>query len=238
MKIALIGYGKMGKAIEEIATAKGNEVVLRISIDNPEDFTEENLQKADVAIEFSTPESAADNIKKCFDAGVPVVCGTTGWLKDLDNVKQYCTKKNSAFLYASNFSVGVNLFFALNKYLAELMNDRFEYNVTMEEVHHTQKKDAPSGTAITLAEQILDKSNTKKKWVNDKTDNEAELEIISKRIDEVPGVHTVKYNSPVDFIEITHSAYNRKGFASGAVLAAKFLAGKKGIFTMQDVLGL
>lgn len=238
MKIALIGYGKMGKAIEEIATAKGDEVVLRISIDNPEDFTAANLQKANVAIEFSTPESAADNIKKCFDAGVPVVCGTTGWLQDLHAIKQYCIEKNSAFLYASNFSVGVNLFFALNKYLAELMRNRFEYNVTMEEVHHTQKKDAPSGTAITLAEQILDRSNTKKNWVNDTTENENDLEIISKRIDEVPGVHTVKYNSPVDFIEITHSAYNRKGFASGAVLAARFIADKKGIFTMQDVLGL
>lgn len=238
MKIALIGYGKMGKAIEEIATANDDEVVLRITIDNTEDFTIENLQKADVAIEFSTPHSAAENIKKCFDANVPVVCGTTGWLKDLDSVKQYCIEKNSAFLYASNFSVGVNLFFALNKYLAALMKDYTEYNVTMEEVHHTQKKDAPSGTAITLAEQILEKIQAKKNWVNDTTENEAELAIISKRIDEVPGIHTVKYNSPVDFIEITHSAYNRKGFAGGAVLAAKFIADKKGIFTMQDVLGL
>jgi 4-hydroxy-tetrahydrodipicolinate reductase len=238
MKIALIGYGKMGKTIEEIAVAEGDEVVLKISIDNTELFTTENIKQADVAIEFSTPESAVDNIRKCLDAGVPVVCGTTGWLKDMDVVKEYCTQKRGAFLYASNFSIGVNLFFALNKYLASLMNTHKEYNVSMEEVHHTQKKDAPSGTAITLAEQLLENIKSKKTWVNEETNDPSELEIISKRIGDVPGTHTIKYNSPNDYIEITHSAYNRKGFAAGAVQAAKFIAGKKGIFSMQDVLGL
>ena len=228
----------MGKTIEEIAIAEGDEVVLKITIDNTEDFTVENLQKADVAIEFSTPESAVFNIKKCIDAGVPVVCGTTGWLKDLDAIKEYCTQKQGAFLYASNFSIGVNLFFALNKYLASLMSKHKEYNVSVEEVHHTQKKDAPSGTAITLAEQVLENIKSKKAWVNNETNDPSELEITSKRIGDVPGIHTIKYNSPNDYIEITHSAYSRKGFAAGAVQAANFIAGKKGIFSMQDVLGL
>jgi 4-hydroxy-tetrahydrodipicolinate reductase len=238
MKIALIGYGKMGKAIEAIANNEGDEIVLKISSQNQDEFTVHNLKQADVAIEFTNPRSAVENIKKCFDAGVPVVCGTTGWLKELDTIKEYCTQKQGAFLYASNFSIGVNLFFALNKYLASLMSTQHEYNVSMEEVHHAQKKDAPSGTAITLAEQLLENIKSKKNWVNNETDNLSELEIISKRIGDVPGIHTIKYNSPNDFIEITHSAYNRKGFAAGAVQAAKFIAGKKGIFSMQDVLGL
>jgi len=238
MKIALIGYGKMGRTIEEIAIAGGDEIVLKISIDNTELFTIDSIKQADVAIEFSSPESAAENIKKCLEAGVPVVCGTTGWLKDLDVIKEYCVQKQGAFLYASNFSIGVNLFFALNKYLASLMSARNEYNVSMEEVHHTQKIDAPSGTAITLAEHVLENIKPKKHWVNNETDDPSELEIISKRIGDVPGIHTIKYNSPNDYIEITHSAYNRKGFAAGAVQAAKFIVGKKGIFSMQDVLGL
>jgi len=238
MKIALIGYGKMGKTIEEIALANGDEVVLRISIENTEMFTTDHIKQADVAIEFSSPESAVENIKKCFDAGVPVVCGTTGWLKQYDEIKEYCNAKQSAFLYASNFSVGVNLFFALNKYLADLMSAYSEYDVCMEEVHHTQKKDAPSGTAITLAEQVLERIRTKKNWVNQETGNASELSIISKREGNVAGIHTVKYNSPTDFIEVTHSAYNRKGFANGALLAAKFIIGKKGIFSMHDVLGV
>ncbi len=238
MKIALIGYGKMGKAIEEIALANGDEVVLKIGIENLEDFTIQNLKQADVAIEFTDPHSAVENIKKCLDAGLPVVCGTTGWLAELDTIKTYSAEKNGTFLYASNFSVGVNLFFALNKYLAALMSNHSEYEVSVEEVHHTQKKDAPSGTAITLAEQLLEKIKAKQNWVNEKTSDNSELEIISKRVNDVPGIHTIKYNSPVDYIEITHSAYNRKGFAGGALLAAKYVADKKGIFTMQDVLGL
>ncbi len=238
MKIALIGYGKMGKAIEEIAKANGDEIVLKISSENKNLFTPGNIKHADVAIEFSNPHSAAENIKTCFDANVPVVCGTTGWLQQLDEIKEYCDQKQGAFLYASNFSIGVNLFFALNKYLAGLMSTHNEYGVRIEEIHHTQKKDAPSGTAITLAEQILENIKTKKSWVNKETDNASELEIISKRIDDVPGIHAIKYNSSTDFIEITHSAHNRKGFAGGALLAAKFIVGKKGIFSMEDVLGL
>jgi 4-hydroxy-tetrahydrodipicolinate reductase len=238
MKIALIGYGKMGKAIEEIANNEGDEIVLKITSRNQNEFTVDNLKQADVAIEFSNPHNAVENIKKCFDAGVPVVCGTTGWLQELDTIKEYCTQKHGAFLYASNFSIGVNLFFALNKYLASLMSTRHEYNVSMEEVHHTQKKDAPSGTAITLAEQLLENIKSKKTWVNNETDDLSELEIISKRIGDVPGIHTIKYNSPNDYIEIIHSAYNRRGFAAGAVQAARFIIGKKGIFSMQDVLGL
>ncbi|MEP6466570.1 MAG: 4-hydroxy-tetrahydrodipicolinate reductase [Parafilimonas sp.] len=238
MKIALIGYGKMGKAIEEIALSEGDEIVLKISSSNKKEFTIDDLKNADVAIEFSNPESAVENIKKCFDANVPVVCGTTGWLKNLDEIKTYCSKKNGTFLYASNFSIGVNLFFALNSYLAGLMSSQKEYNVSIEETHHTQKKDAPSGTAITLAEQILEKIKIKKSWVNNKAEDDLQLEIISKRIDDVPGIHTIRYDSENDFIEITHSAYNRKGFATGALLAAKFIADKKGIFSMQDVLGL
>ncbi|MGN6355092.1 MAG: 4-hydroxy-tetrahydrodipicolinate reductase [Parafilimonas sp.] len=238
MKIALIGYGKMGKAIEAIAKENGDEIVLKISSSNQNEFTADNLKQADAAIEFTNPHSAVENIKKCLDANIPVVCGTTGWLKDLPEIKSYIEQKTGTFLFASNFSVGVNLFFALNEYLASLMSSHKEYQVSIEEVHHTQKKDAPSGTAITLAGQLLEKIKTKKNWVNDKTNNESELEIISKRIDDVPGIHTIKYNSPIDYIEITHSAYNRKGFAGGALLAAKFIAGKKGIFTMKDVLGL
>ncbi len=238
MKIALIGYGKMGKAIEEIAEVEGHEIVLKIASENRNLLTIENIKQADVAIEFTNPQSAVDNIKKCFDANVPVVCGTTGWLKEMDEIKNYCSQKQGAFLYASNFSVGVNLFFALNNYLATLMSTHTEYNISIEETHHTQKKDAPSGTAITLAEQILEKIKSKTNWVNNESNDASTLEIISRRINDVPGIHTIKYNSATDFIQITHSAHNRKGFAGGALLAAKFIAGKKGIFSMQDVLGL
>jgi 4-hydroxy-tetrahydrodipicolinate reductase len=238
MKIALIGYGKMGKAIEKIAAGNGDEIVLKIASANKDIFTVDNLKEADAAIEFTNPHSAVENIKKCMDAGVPVVCGTTGWLNQLDEIKSYCNKKNGAFIHASNFSIGVNLFFALNKYLASLMSDHKEYAVSIKETHHTQKKDAPSGTAISLAEQLLQSIKTKKGWVNAKTNDAAQLEIISERIGDVPGIHSIKYDSPTDFIEITHSAYNRKGFAGGALLAAKFIIGKHGIFSMQDVLGL
>lgn len=236
MKIALIGYGKMGKAIEEIAIEKGYEIVLRISSFNKELFTIDNLKQADVAIEFTNQNNAVENIKKCIDANVPVVSGSTGWLKDRDNVIDYCKEKNGAFLYASNFSVGVNIFFALNNYLAGLMSKENNYDVSIEEIHHTQKKDAPSGTAITIAEQIIQKIQTKKSWVNEKADEENELEIISKRIDKVPGTHKVLYHSDIDDIEIIHTAHNRKGFAAGALLAAEFIINKEGIFSMDDVL--
>ena len=238
MKIALIGYGKMGKAIEEVAVLKGHDIVLKISSQNTEDLTIGNLQKADVAIEFTNPHSAVNNIKKCLDSGVPVVSGSTGWLQQWDEVKSYCNEKNGTMLYASNFSIGVNLFFELNTYLAKLMAAYPEYDVMLEEIHHTQKKDAPSGTAITLAEELMKYITNKKRWVNKESNNKEELSIISKRIDPAPGTHTIKYTSIIDNIEITHTAHNRRGFASGAVLAAEFLKGKKGIYSMKDVLHL
>lgn len=238
MKLALIGYGKMGMAVEEIALAKGYEIVLKITIDNTEDLTAENLRQADAAIEFTGPHSAVHNLKLCASAGVPVVCGSTGWLQHWDEVTAYFKEKNGALLYASNFSIGVNLFFELNTYLARLMQAHTEYDVMMEEIHHTQKKDAPSGTAITLAEHILQFSTIKKRWVNHLSDNEEELEIISERTDPVPGTHTIQYISAIDDIEIKHTAHSRKGFAAGAVLAAEFIKNKKGIFGMKDVLAL
>lgn len=238
MKIALIGYGKMGKAIEEIALQNGHEIVLRIHIDNTEEMTAENLQKADVAIEFTGPESAVENLKKCFDAGTPVVCGSTGWLNRWDEIANLCAAKNGSLIYASNFSIGVNLFFEVNMYLAKLMTNYEMYDVQLTEIHHTQKKDAPSGTAITLAEQILANINRKKRWVNYETDNQEELQITSERIDPAAGTHIIKYTSAIDDIEIIHTAHNRTGFATGAVKAAEFLHGRKGIFGMKDVLGL
>jgi len=236
MKIALLGYGKMGKAIEEIALQKGHNIVLRIHDQNLDELTKKNLQKADVAIEFTSPQSAAYNILLCFESGVPVVCGTTGWLAQMDMVQQKCKEHNGTFLYASNFSIGVNIFFELNKKLAELMKHQLNYNVSIEEIHHTEKKDAPSGTAITLAEEIIRTSQQKNKWVNKISDTPNELSIISKRIDPAAGTHSVKYSSDVDDIEIIHTAHNRKGFAAGAVLAAEFIFDKKGIFSMKDVL--
>ncbi|MCE3283563.1 MAG: 4-hydroxy-tetrahydrodipicolinate reductase [Chitinophagaceae bacterium] len=238
MKIALIGYGKMGKAIETIALGKGHEVVLRIDMDNQHEFTADNLSRADVAIEFTGPHSAVDNLKKLFDFGVAVVSGSTGWLERWEEVKQYCESKNGSFIYASNFSIGVNLFFELNTYLARLMKDHPAYEVSMEEIHHTQKKDAPSGTAITLAEQVLQHIQGKKQWANEPTGKKEDLLITSKRIDPAPGTHSIKYSSEVDDIEIIHTAHSRVGFAGGAVAAAEFLNGKKGIYTMKDVLGL
>lgn len=235
MKIALLGYGKMGHVIEEIALKRGHEIVLKINDQNLGDLTEASIKKAEVAIEFSNPESAVSNIRFCLKENIPVVCGTTGWLRELKNIEDECRKMNGSFLYASNFSVGVNIFFEINKKLAALMKPHSSYHVKMEEIHHTQKKDAPSGTAITLAEQIIS-TGKKSTWINSETDNEKQLSIISKRIDEVPGTHSVKYFSDVDDIEIIHTAHNRKGFAEGAVLAAEFIVDKKGIFSMKDVL--
>ncbi len=236
MKIAIIGYGKMGKAIEEIALKKHHEIVLKISSNNTSELTISNLQTADVAIEFTNALNVLQNLKLCFDANIPVVTGTTGWLQHYSETENYCAKKKGTFLYASNFSIGVNLFFEINKYVATLLNSHKEYNVLLEEIHHTQKKDAPSGTAITLAEQILQRNSSKKKWVNEKNQQPEELEIISKRIDEIAGTHKIKYQSDIDDIEIIHTAHNRKGFAQGAVAAAEFIQNKKGIFTMKDIL--
>ena len=238
MKIALIGYGKMGHAIEEIALQRGHEIVLKIGIENVQDNTIDNIKKADVAIEFTGPEIAFDNVIRCIEAGVPVVSGSTGWLQRFEEATAFCSKKNGALLYASNFSVGVNIFFAINKKLAELMAPHKEYDVSLTEIHHTQKKDAPSGTAITLAESILQSIDQKKKWVNEASNKREELQIISERIDPAPGTHTITYKSDIDDIEIKHTAHNRKGFATGAVLAAEFLHNKKGIYNMSDVLGL
>ena len=238
MKIALIGYGKMGKAIESIALSKGHEIVLKIDIQNNQDFTEAALQKADVAIEFTGPHSAFENVKKCIAWGVPVVSGSTGWLDQWAEIKDLCAEKNGTLIYSSNYSIGVNLFFELNKQLAQLMESYNSYDVSMTEVHHTEKKDAPSGTAISLAEQILTHLGRKNKWVNGASANSNELVIQSERIDPAPGTHMVKYSSEVDDIEIIHTAHTRIGFASGAVLAAEFAFEKKGTFTMKDVLGL
>ena len=238
MKIELIGYGKMGKAIESIALNKGHEIVLKLDIQNNNDFTEAALQKADVAIEFTGPHSAYENIKKCIAWGVPVVSGSTGWLDKWNEVKDLCEVNNGTLIYSSNYSIGVNLFFELNKQLAQLMQPYNSYDVSMTEVHHTEKKDAPSGTAISLAEQILTNLGRKNKWVNAPSENSNELVIQSERIDPAPGTHMVKYSSEIDDIEIIHTAHTRIGFASGAVLAAEFAFEKKGIFTMKDVLGL
>ena len=238
MNIALIGYGKMGKAIETIALEKGHQIVLKIDIDNAADFNQENISKADVAIEFTGPHSAFNNVMKCLELGIPVVCGSTGWLDKFNTATSFCTEKKGALLYASNYSIGVNLFFEINKYVAQLMSAHKEYNVVMEEIHHTQKKDAPSGTAITLAEQVLAAIQQKKQWVNEASNHPEDLSIISKRIDPAPGTHTIKYTSAVDDIEIIHTAHNRVGFAGGAVLAAEFIHGKQGVFSMKEVLGL
>ena len=236
MKIALIGYGKMGKEIEQIAISRGHSIVLKIDIGNQADLTKENLSEADVAIEFTGPETAVDNYIKCFEAGVPVVSGTTGWLERRPEVESICTDLSGCFFYASNFSLGVNVFFALNKHLAKIMNDFPQYDVAMTEVHHTQKLDAPSGTAITLAEGILENNDRKTNWsISDNSESD-KLHIKPLREGTVPGIHTIKYDSEVDYIEITHSAYSRKGFAFGAVLAAEYSAGKKGILSMTDLL--
>jgi len=237
MKIALIGYGKMGHAIEEIAVSRGHDIVLKVSVDNLEDNTVGNIRQADLAIEFTGPESAYENIMRCLEAGVPVVSGSTGWLDQLGSVQSACRLQKGAFLYASNFSVGVNIFFEVNRRLAELMAPHTDYEVRVSEIHHTEKKDSPSGTAITLAEQILEKIPRKKGWVNHISDNLDELEILSDRIDPAPGTHRIEYSSEIDSIEITHTAHSRKGFALGAVLAAEFIKGKSGLFRMSDVLG-
>jgi len=228
----------MGKAIEEIALQRGHTIVLKIDIDNADQFTKSNLDKADVAIEFTGPHSAFDNVKKLMQFGAATVCGSTGWIEKIQEINDDCKKYNAAFVYASNFSVGVNIFFEVNKRLASLMKDHEDYEIQLTEIHHTSKKDAPSGTAITLAEQVLENIPRKTKWANHISDNPEELEILSERIDPAAGTHKVKYSSGIDDIEIIHIAHTRKGFALGAVLAAEFLKGKKGIYSMKEVLGL
>jgi 4-hydroxy-tetrahydrodipicolinate reductase len=235
MRIALIGYGKMGHMVEEIALQRGHTIAAKIDADNRDELVAG--LKADVAIEFTSPDSAFDNVSRCLDIGLPVVSGSTGWNEKLETAAKKCKEQNGSFLHASNFSVGVNIFFEVNKRLAELMNAHDAYEVTIKEIHHTQKKDAPSGTAVTLAEQVIAKLDRKDTWSMSPSGN-SELLITSERIDPAPGTHYVKYSSPIDDIEIIHTAHNRKGFATGAVLAAEYIAGKKGVFTMKDVLGI
>jgi 4-hydroxy-tetrahydrodipicolinate reductase len=237
MKIILLGYGKMGKAIEKEALSQGHEVVLTVDEHNSATITLSDLQQADVAIEFSRPEAAFDNLQRCIDAGLPVVSGTTGWLDRMETLKSYCEEKGGAFLYASNFSIGVNLFFQLNKTLTKLMAAHTQYLPRMEEIHHTQKLDAPSGTAITLAKGLLENYPARSYWTLDPSTDEHALVISAKRIDLVPGTHTISWDSEVDSIEIKHTAHSRKGFVVGALLAAEWLVGKKGCFGMEDVLG-
>lgn len=225
----------MGKAIEEIALEQGHSIGLKITSSNTADLTEKNLQQCDVAIEFTNPNTAIENIMLCIESGVPVVCGTTGWYENEEAIKSYCITEDGTLLYASNFSIGVNIFFELNKKLAAMMASRPEYIVSLEEIHHTQKKDAPSGTAITLAQQIIAERNDKKGWVLNKAASD-EISIVSKREDPAPGTHHVRYSSAIEEIEIVHTALSRKGFAEGALAAAAFISGKKGIYTMQDVL--
>ncbi len=236
MKIALSGYGKMGKEIEKIALSRGHEIV--VTFNEPDDWNgkEDHLAKADVAIEFSMPQSVVSNIFKCFDAKVPVVVGTTGWLGQLEHVRTVCREHNQSLLYASNFSVGVNLFFEVNRVLAKLMNEHENYEVTIDETHHTSKLDAPSGTAIKLANDIIDGLDRKDVWKNELTPNFYEVDILSHRVENVPGTHVVSYQSDIDKIELTHTAKSREGFAKGAVLAAEWIVGKKGVFTMSDLL--
>jgi 4-hydroxy-tetrahydrodipicolinate reductase len=225
----------MGKEIEKIALERKHEVVLKVDETNAGKITKEDLAKGDVAIEFSTPHTVIDNIYKSFSANLPVVVGTTGWYDNFEKIKSDCYSQNQTLFYASNFSVGVNLFFKVNKYLAELMNNYPDYDVSMEEIHHIHKLDKPSGTAITLANQVIEKLKRKTNWSIEKKDAET-LFIKDVREGEVPGTHIIKYSSPIDDIEIMHKAHNRKGFAMGAVLAAEFLKGKKGIYTMDDLI--
>lgn len=236
MKIALIGYGKMGKTIERIAKERGHEIVSVIDIDNINDFDSQAFKSADVAIEFTVPHVAVSNIKRAFLSNVPIVCGTTGWTDALPEIKNIIEKEGKTLFWSSNFSLGVNIFMAVNRYLARIMNQFPGYNVEMTEVHHTQKLDAPSGTAITLAEGILENMDRKDKWSKETESNTNELAIKSIREGEVPGIHTIRYESEVDFIEISHELKNRESLALGAVMAAEFTAGKKGFLGMHDLL--
>ena len=236
MNIAIIGYGKMGKEIERVAQERGHQVVLKITSQNVKEYNFDNLKKVDVAIEFTSPDFAVNNINICLSSNTPIVVGTTGWYDRFNEVKETVAEYEGSLLYATNCSVGVNLFFRLNKYLAKMMDSYHEYEVKMEEIHHTQKLDAPSGTAITLAEGIINNNTSKDLWVLGDSHSKNQLGIKAHRIESVPGTHVVNYSSNIDDIEIKHTAHNRKGFALGAVLAAEYIANKKGIFTMEDVL--
>ncbi|WP_422359006.1 4-hydroxy-tetrahydrodipicolinate reductase [Reichenbachiella sp.] len=237
MNVGLVGYGKMGQAIEKILLSKGHSISKVINIDNADEISEMTPVNTDVVIEFTAPESALNNIKTVLGNKVPVVSGSTGWLDHYQEVVDFCQTQGTGFFYASNYSLGVNIFFKLNEQLAKMMNGK-GYKSSMVEIHHTQKLDAPSGTAITLAEGVIANTEDKTKWVNGKSSNPEELEIISERVDPAPGTHDITYDSEVDTIKISHVAHSREGFAQGAVLAAEFLAGKKGVFSMDDLLKL
>ncbi len=237
MNVALAGYGKMGHEIEKVLISKGHTVGLIVDAGNAGDLVPEKLRGIDVAIEFSTPGTAFGNVCRCIEAGVPVVCGTTAWLDRLEEVKTLCDRVGGAFFYASNYSIGVNIAFRINRLLARMMNPFEQYDVTLEETHHTQKKDAPSGTAITMAEAITEEIGRKTRWVNATTTVPGELEIASIRRSVVPGTHTVTYESDCDLITLTHCAKSRAGFAQGAVAAAEYLIGRKGVHTMDDMFG-
>ena len=236
MKVAILGYGKMGQIIEKIALERGHNILLKINLNNIDELNIENLKKADVVIDFSTPESAKTNIILSIDANKPIISGTTGWLNDYKEVKDYCIKNNGTFLYASNFSLGVNLFFELNKNLAKLMKKHKQYQINLTEIHHSEKLDAPSGTAISLAEQIISESNIKNKWTLNSENSDEELKIDAQRKGNITGTHSVNYRSEIDSISIIHEAYSRDGFALGAVIAAEWIISKKGVFSMHDVL--
>lgn len=238
MNIALFGYGKMGQEISRLAAKRGHKVILVYDSLEDWDETGQELVKADMAIDFSSPISVVENIYHCFDAQIPIVVGTTGWLDDLGKVKKDCIERGRSLFFAPNFSIGVNLFFSLNRYLAELMSKWEDYSISIEETHHIHKQDAPSGTAIVLANDIIRLSERKEKWVNENVSNPEELGIKSFRTDNVPGTHVVKYESDDDSIEIMHTAKSRRGFAQGAVMAAEFLSGRKGFFEMKDLLNL
>ncbi len=235
MNIALIGYGKMGKEIEQIAISRGHSINLIIDKNNLADLDSKSLQRIDVAIEFTTPESAISNYKTCIDNNIPIVSGTTGWLDKFDEITEFCNKNNGTFFYASNFSLGVNIFFELNNHLSKIMNNYPDYNIDIEEIHHTQKLDKPSGTAISLADIIINNLDEKDSWSLNKS-SENKIKIDALREENVPGTHKISYFSEIDKIELTHTAFNRKGFALGAVLAAEFAKNNKGMLSMKDLL--
>ena len=236
MKVAILGYGKMGQIIEKIAQERGHNILLKINQHNIDELNIENLKKADVVIDFSTPESAKTNIILSIDANKPIVSGTTGWHDDYKEVKDYCIKNDGAFLYASNFSLGVNLFFELNKNLAKLMKKHQQYQINLTEIHHSEKLDAPSGTAISLAEQIISESDIKNKWTINSENSDEELKIDAQRKGNITGTHSVNYKSETDSISIIHEAHSRNGFALGAIISAEWIMSKKGVFSMHDVL--
>ena len=244
MRIALIGHGKMGKELEKAAIAKGHEVVLIITEENLQDFEKLSTIKPDVAIDFTTPATVIDHINKCFDAKIPLVVGTTGWYDKLPEVKKQCEAGGHSFIYASNFSIGVNIMFEVNRMLAKMMNSQADYDVSIEEIHHTQKLDSPSGTAITIAGDIIERLDRKKGWIGTESDynkehynNSKDLVIKSARLDNVVGTHIVTYQSAIDKLELKHEASSRAGFVQGALVAAEWIVGKKGFYTMQDLLG-